>query len=433
MKDLIKGHNPLMLFFVALMSLFFAFAVRNKIVGEGHTDLNANFFFFMVLASCIGIYFLIHEGIKEFTDFFCKKSWKKRGIVPQTVSKPLPTIQDNNQCVREEVKNENPPLTREDARLLLTEIFSVKAEAASDNKEELVKSINNNMLDLSNVAANAADEIEAGLQRTFQEACLYTIEVLGAYMSKEHLQLLISRLSKFQRAGNRTWTVLAEGETVNKRVETHAPISKTDLYHYGWNMQQLFGKTGPQAAFFLQSTFHEHFDDLQLKTIKGKLRNDPHKGIIKINKEFSPNYRNRVEREIENNRLQLAKEYEEEQKQKKFEAAEARREKAAKSPDSNKPTQITQMKAVPMPPLTTKKEEPAMDFDDIDDEDDEIREELSCDSYENEEDYWEDTNDEPADDEFIYAMLERSEKRNQKINEPAPWKTGDSLVVDRDW
>ena len=45
MKDLIKGHNPLMLFFVALMSLFFAYAVRNKIVSEGHTDLNANFFF----------------------------------------------------------------------------------------------------------------------------------------------------------------------------------------------------------------------------------------------------------------------------------------------------------------------------------------------------------------------------------------------------
>lgn len=86
MKDLIKGHNPLMLFFVALMSLFFAYAVRNKIVSEGHTDLNANFFFFMVLASCIGVYFLIHEGIKELTDFFVKKSWKKRGITPQTVT-----------------------------------------------------------------------------------------------------------------------------------------------------------------------------------------------------------------------------------------------------------------------------------------------------------------------------------------------------------
>ena len=432
MKDLIKGHNPLMLFFVALLSLFFAFAVRNKIVGEGHTDLNANFFFFMVLASCIGIYFLIHEGIKEFTDFFCKKSWKKRGIVVQAASDPMPIIQDNKQCVIEEVKSENPTLTREDARMLLTEIFSVKAEVASDNKEELVKSFNNNMLDLSNVAANAADEIEAGLQRTFQEACLYTIEMLGSYMTKDHLELLISRLSKFQRAGNRTWTVLADGETVNKKVETHSPITKTDLYHYGWNMQQLFGKTGPQAAYFLQSTFHEHFDDLQLKTIKGKLTLDPQKGIIKINKEFSPNYRCRLEREKEKNLRQMTKELEEEQKQLKFEAAEARREKATKSLESNTPTPISKMKAVPMPPLTTKKEEPAMDFDDIED-DDEIREDLPRDSYENEEDYWEDTNDEPADDEFIYAMLERSEKRNQKINEPAPWKIGDSLVVDRDW
>lgn len=99
----------------------------------------------MVLASCIGVYFLIHEGIKEFTDFFCKKSWKKRGIVAQTGNESMPIIQNDNQCVKGEVKNENPPLTREDARLLLTEIFSVKAEAAFDNKEELVKSINRSL------------------------------------------------------------------------------------------------------------------------------------------------------------------------------------------------------------------------------------------------------------------------------------------------
>ena len=328
MKDLIKGHNPLMLFFVALMSLFFAFAVRNKIVSEGHTDLNANFFFFMVLASCIGVYFLIHEGIKELTDFFVKKSWKKRGITPQTATSLDTSTNENKNSEIEQPTTESQPLTREDARMLLTEILAVKAEKASDDKEELVKTINENMLDLSNVAANAANEIEAGLQRTFQEACLYTIEVLGPYMTKENLEILISRLSKFQRAGNKTWSVLSASETVHKKVETHSPITKTDLYHYGWNMQQLFSKSGPQAAYFLQSTFHDHFDDLQLKTIKGKLTLDADKGIIKINKEFSPNYRNRLEREKQRNQRELTKQLEEEQKQKKFEAQADRREKA---------------------------------------------------------------------------------------------------------
>lgn len=328
MKDLIKGQNPLMLFFVALMSLFFAFAVRNKIVSEGHTDLNANFFFFMVLASCIGVYFLIHEGIKEVTDFFVKKSWKKRGITPQTATSLDTSTNENKKPEIEKPKTESQPLTREDARILLTEVLAVKAEKASDDKEELVKTINENMLDLSNVAANAANEIEAGLQRTFQEACLYTIEVLGPYMTKENLEILISRLSKFQRAGNKTWSVLSASETVHKKVETHSPITKTDLYHYGWNMQQLFSKSGPQAAYFLQSTFHEHFDDLQLKTIKGKLTLDADRGIIKINKDFSPNYRSRVEREKEKNLRQMTRELEEKQKQQKFEAQSQRREKA---------------------------------------------------------------------------------------------------------
>ena len=170
MKDLIKGHNPLMLFFVALMSLFFAYAVRNKIVSEGHTDLNANFFFFMVLASCIGVYFLIHEGIKELTDFFVKKSWKKRGITPRTATSLDTSTNENKNSEIEQTTTESQPLTREDARMLLTEVLAVKAEKVSDEKEELVKTINENMLDLSNVAANAANEIEAGLQRTFQEA-----------------------------------------------------------------------------------------------------------------------------------------------------------------------------------------------------------------------------------------------------------------------
>ena len=171
----------------------------------------------MVLASCIGVYFLIHEGIKELTDFFVKKSWKKRGITPRTATSLDTSTNENKNSEIEQPTTESQPLTREDARMLLTEILAVKAEKASDDKEELVKTINENMLDLSNVAANAANEIEAGLQRTFQEACLYTIEVLGPYMTKENLEILISRLSKFQRAGNKTWSVLSASETVHKK------------------------------------------------------------------------------------------------------------------------------------------------------------------------------------------------------------------------
>lgn len=423
MKDLIKGHNPLMLFFVALMSLFFAFAVRNKIVSEGHTDLNANFFFFMVLASCIGVYFLIHEGIKELTDFFVKKSWKKRGITPQTATIPDASAIEPNKSEFEKPKTESQPLTREDARMLLTEVLAVKTEKESDDKEELVKTINENMLDLSNVAANAANEIEAGLQRTFQEACLYTIEVLGPYMTKENLEILISRLSKFQRAGNKTWSVLSASETVHKKVETHSPITKTDLYHYGWNMQQLFSKSGPQAAYFLQSTFHDHFDDLQLKTIKGKLTLDADKGIIKINKEFSPNYRSRKEREKEQNAQQMAKEYEEEQKQKKFERGQEHYQKMTRKmeEDESEPIAKIQVSA----PIKEENNRSVRDTN--------KSKPKRYDDYEEEEDPWNETNDEPADDDFIYAMLERSEKRNQKSNEPTPWSPGDSLAVERDW
>lgn len=414
MKDLIKGHNPLMLFFVALVSLFFAFAVRNKIVSEGHTDLNANFFFFMVLASCLGIYLLIHEGIKEFTDFFTQKSWKKRGITPHLPTTQATSMNDINSTEVEKPKTESQPLTREDARMLLTEVLAVKAEKASDDKEELVKTLNETFLDLSNVAANAADEIEAGLQRTFQEACLYTIEVLGPYMTKENLEILISRLSKFQRASNRTWTVLSKEETVNKKVETHAPITKTDLYHYGWNMQQLFSKSGPQAAFFLQSTFHEHFEDLQLKTIKGKLTLDADKGIIKVNKEFSPNYRSRVESEKEKNAQQLAKEYEEEQKQKKFEKGQVHYQKMTrkKAEDEKELIAKPQVSA----PIQEEHNQSVRDTH-------KSKSKL-YDDYDDEEDDWEDTYDEPITEEDLDELFKRQAMRAESIK---PYNYGDAL------
>lgn len=301
--------------------------------------------------------------------------------------------------------------------MLLTEVLAVRAEKASDDKEELVKTINDNMLDLSNVAANAANEIEAGLQRTFQEACLYTIEVLGPYMTKENLEILISRLSKFQRAGNKTWSVLSASETVHKKVETHSPITKTDLYHYGWNMQQLFSKSGPQAAYFLQSTFHEHFENLQLKTIKGKLTLDADKGIIKINKEFSPNYRSRVEREKEKNVQQMAKEYEEEQKQKKFEEGQEHyqkmtRKKAEDKTESNVKPQVS----APIQEDNNRADKHAHKskpkrHDDYDDEEDE-------------EDEREVPNDEPVDEKFLDELFKRQAMRAEAIK---PYSYGDDL------
>ena len=59
-----------------------------------------------------------------------------------------------------------------------------------------------------------------------------------------------------------------------------------------------------------------------------KLTLDPQKGIIKIDKEFSPNYRSRLTREKEKNIRQMTKEAEEKQKQEKFEKQSERREKA---------------------------------------------------------------------------------------------------------
>lgn len=229
------------------------------------------------------------------------------------------------------------------------------------------------------------------------------------------MKLLITRLAKFQRASTRTWTVLSEGETTNHRVEPYAPISKTDLCHYGWNMQQLFGKSGPQAAFFLQSTFHHHFDGLQLKTIKGKLTNDPLKGIIKINKELSPNYRSRLERDKEDNLRQMTKELEDEQKQRRFEEGQEYFPKIEKKEIADtKP--ITPSTKISNPERTTnvsrKEEKRSIN------QNRNVDKTFKHNHYDEEyDDYdeWEDETDEPVDEEFLDEMFKRQALRTESI------------------
>jgi len=320
MKDLLKGQNPGVLLAVALTCILMAYAARNKMLGEGHTSTDANFFFFMILAGGIGIYFIIYEGVKELSAFLCKKGWKMYGIKPQPivrVEQPIiPTGVSEAQSNKDEKKEEQSPtttvMTTEQVKELLQ---AIKNDAPCENDAKSIEdkktdSVNFDIISLTDVAAKAKDDTEADMQAAFKEACLYTLETLGGYMSKEDMRVLIVQLGKLQRTGTPEWSMLDKEGNALKKVYTHSPICKTDLYHYGWNMGKLLGKNGPQIAFFLKNTFYHHFDSVQLRIIPKKLRVDGESGIIKIDKNFSPNYRKRTLKEKEQNMQDLANEYE---------------------------------------------------------------------------------------------------------------------------
>lgn len=447
MKDLIKGHNPLMLFFVALVSLFFAFAVRNKIVSEGHTDLNANFFFWMVLASCIGVYFLIHEGIKELSDFLCKKGWKKRGIIPMEtqVSSPVSAIASEpvvSTPPLADTASATETLSKEDVDRMIAEAINAKQDIQIEQEDGSVSF----RIDMDAISRNFEGDVEKARKAVYTEALLYTREVLAAHMSAEELGILFDRLSRFQRSATNEWPI-TESDGKLRRLYPHAPIGKYDLLHYGWNLGQLFGKANAQTVYFLTTTFAEHFDKMQPRIVAKKLTIEPLKGLIKINKEFNPNFRYYTMSAKERNMQDLVKEVEYEQSETEARendiqkvvadistasesSADSTPSKAeAISDDTDYNAEIQLSKVAVAPSKKIVREVPSTDIDD--DEEDDFN--SDSDDYNNEsadEDDWEDETDEPADDDFIYAMLERSEKRYKHRNEPKAWSPGDSLGIE---
>lgn len=293
MKDLIKGHNPYVLAAVVIVTAAVAAMFRNQAVNEGYSPFNANFLFILILFGGLCIYGILYEGLKELSKLLCRRGWKKLGITPQE----QPSTSEPTAVVPEPVAEENP---------------------------------NAVTLDMGILSEQAHNELELERNSILRQALEYTSEVLGPYLSAEHMKILASRLSKFQRAGTSRWNVQSDDEPL-MRIEPYSPITKLDLQHYGWNVGQLFDRTGSQIAFFLKTTFDIHFDKIADHILPKKLTIDPLKGIIKIDKHrFNAAYRDRIQKEADKEAAEIAKAEKEELRQQKFEAQASRRHKMEK-------------------------------------------------------------------------------------------------------
>lgn len=447
MKDLLKGHNPLMLFFVALMSLFFAFAVRNKIVGEGHTDLNANFFFFMVLASCIGVYFLIHEGIKEFTDFFCKKSWKKRGIVqmneavattPMTSDPCEPEVVTSLQSPEPLAASATETLSKDDIDQMIADAINAKQNIEIEQKDGSVSF----RIDMDAISKSFEGDVERARKAVYTEAVMYTREVLAAHMTAEELGILFDRILRYQRSATNEWPI-ADKEGSFRRLHPFAPIGKFDLLHYGWNLGQLFSKCNAQTVYFLQTTFDQHFDRMQPRIVSKKLTLEPKKGLIKINKDFNPNFRYYSLSAKERNLQDLVNEINEGDPPADSQTTEPddiskpeattylhKDEEIAKNAATlDKGTNQHDVIATDIVPAEKGREEVAMEFDTADDFDED-----NCESIESDDNYVSDYDDdftdeddepdEPMTEEEFKAWMQNNIRDAESIE---AWKPGDEI------
>lgn len=287
---------------------------------------------------------------------------------------------------------------------------------------------------------------------------MYTREVLAAHMTAEELGILFDRISRYQRSATNEWPI-TEKEGSLRRLHPFDPIGKFDLLHYGWNLGQLFSKCNAQTVYFLQTTFDKHFDRMQPRIVSKKLTLEPKKGLIKINKDFNPNFRYYSLSAKERNLQELAQEVETEDGQRETKGEKELHKSTMEKtlPEKHAPIEnsdeseaqgetlrhlATNGVSHPIPKLAAEeKEEDSMDFEDYDDDEDMERDpaeedddDSDYDGEDNDEeendDAGDDDTDEPASDEFIYAMLARSEARAKNRDIPKAWSPGDPLDLD---
>lgn len=341
MKDLFKGHNPWLLTFVGVILAVLAAVVRSKAVDEGLSTFNANFIFITILAGGFAIYGIFHEGLVVISDLICRWGWKKRGITLKPKEIHVEELPNNGATTSKLLTSAEAIATQPNvnehriaANLTKEEIEEMIGNAIRDNEGKTSDpiSITGNKedvlsfhIDMATLSKNIENNIQRESESVYIEAMLYTVDILGPYMSEPEMTVLLARLGMFQKAATKQWPVLAEGETTVKRLHPYQPISKIDLMHYGWNIGKLFDKNGAQINYFLKTTFANHFDNIDDRVLPKKLKQYPLQGTIKINEEFNPNYRKRLEAIKEKERREEAKAEREAEKQRKFEEQESRR------------------------------------------------------------------------------------------------------------
>ena len=96
----------------------------------------------------------------------------------------------------------------------------------------------------------------------------YTHHELALYLSEIDLDKLCHQIRLFQFA------TVADCETIKETIFISNQLKTIDLMHFGWNIGNQLNKSGLEVATFISRIFHENLRDVEVSTLKRKLKSD---------------------------------------------------------------------------------------------------------------------------------------------------------------
>lgn len=103
-------------------------------------------------------------------------------------------------------------------------------------------------------------------ERILQNVLSYTHRELALYLNETDLKILCKHIRIFQFA------TLEECEMITASINVSQQLKSIDIMHFGWNIGNQFKKSGIETATFLRNVFHEKLHEVEISTIKRKLR-----------------------------------------------------------------------------------------------------------------------------------------------------------------
>lgn len=293
MKDLFKGHHPWLLVLVIAVDIFSALVIRHSILSKGESEFNANVFFCLIIIGGLALYAILVEFLSGKDMPLIGENKGKEEKVKAPLPQPLAT---ESSAEQPSSSPEQAAVSRDDLEKIMRDVMAdlkhevaVPAGATISKDEDGIVSVN-----INEMKNSASELIQTREDAIYRFACEYTIEVLGSFVKQRDVPTLLLKLGLFQKASTPNWDprssedIEAGGKI--QRIEVSAPVEKWALLHYGWNIGRLFGKQNNFITHFLKTTFHYHLDGLSDNQLPKKLKQNPRKGVIKIEERFDNNF-----------------------------------------------------------------------------------------------------------------------------------------------
>lgn len=232
---------------------------RISFLGKGGDEYTANIVFWSITALSILFYALIILFLDGIIVLFRKIFPKKNSAKNSNVDL---------------IPSENPENVGEKQKQIIDESTPIYLV---ENSEGNIVNQTTESVNLESIRKTQLQQKQQNESVKLQIALDYTRNQFVLYVTDKDLDALCNAVSLYSKK-----------EEIPNDISVHTKgLTNLDIYHFGWNIWNYFRPIKQEEISKLLKTVFVSLDDIDLDSIKSHLKDEPQKGIIKIQEDLT--------------------------------------------------------------------------------------------------------------------------------------------------